>query len=186
MSLRLKLPLHGRSHKHNGSDPIGNFIEYDVVNVGDWLYIKTTGSGGPIGRSMAFQLGPDGGRDLEINATDGIVSADILFNPYQFDVTAQSINFSTGDGSFEVDPGRDAVFNMLATHTFSIASSTGSTFVVDNDHDITSSPAQDFVVQLLAGQTFTLLDSSSNPKIQWTEGTNDLHIPTGGTIVADL
>ena len=41
-------------------------------------------------------------------------------------------------------------------------------------------------VDLRAGLTFTLKDSSGNPKIRWTEGTLDLHIPAGGTVVADL
>ncbi len=44
----------------------------------------------------------------------------------------------------------------------------------------------DVDIQLQAGDTFVLRDHSNNPKIQWTEGTNDLHIPTGGVVVADL
>ncbi len=185
MRAKSEYPIrHADQHHPDGSDAL-KAIVYDYANVGDWLYIKTTGGGGPLGRAFGIQLGPDGFRDLEINATDGVVSADILFNPYQFDVTAQSINFSTGDGSFEVDPGRDAVFNMLATHTFSIASSTGSTFVVDNDHDITAAPSEDFVVQLLSGQKLVVLDSSVSPIFEVREDAS-IHIKTGQTIVADL
>ncbi len=68
---------------------------YGPLNVGDWLYIQTTGGGGPLGRAFTLQLGPDGYRDLEINATDGVIYADLLLNPYQFDLSAQTMNFST-------------------------------------------------------------------------------------------
>ena len=44
----------------------------------------------------------------------------------------------------------------------------------------------DLEIQIAPGTKFTLLDHSGNPKVQWTEGAADLHIPTGGTVVADL
>jgi len=37
-----------------------------------------------------------------------------------------------------------------------------------------------------SGATFTLLDSSANPMLQMTDGSPDLHIQTGGVVVADL
>ncbi len=51
---------------------------------------------------------------------------------------------------------------------------------------ISWSLAGDFDLTLAAGKTFTVRDHLNAVKIRWTEGTNDLHIPTGGTVVADL
>ncbi len=43
-----------------------------------------------------------------------------------------------------------------------------------------------FEVKLDAGQTLTIKDHLGNPKVQFTEGSPNLHIPTGGTVIADL
>ncbi len=39
---------------------------------------------------------------------------------------------------------------------------------------------------LTTGQTFTVKDNSGNPMLQMTEGSPDLHLPTGGNVVFDL
>ncbi len=44
----------------------------------------------------------------------------------------------------------------------------------------------DYQIWLPSGASFTLFDSSLNPMLQMTEGSPDLHIPTGGNVVADL
>ncbi len=41
-------------------------------------------------------------------------------------------------------------------------------------------------LRLDTGQTFTIVDASGNPKLQWTEGSPNLHIASGGTVIADL
>lgn len=41
-------------------------------------------------------------------------------------------------------------------------------------------------LNLEAGKAFTLFDSSDNPIMQMTEGSPDLHLPTGGNVVFDL
>lgn len=41
-------------------------------------------------------------------------------------------------------------------------------------------------IRLGAGQTLTVLDNSNNPLFRVADGSADLHIPTGGNVVADL
>lgn len=77
----------------------------------------------------------------------------------EFDVTAgTTMTFQTGSGGISITPAAE----------------------------LSMAPGGSVEVVLTAAQTFTLKDHLGNPKVQWTEGTTDLHIPTGGTIVADL
>lgn len=47
---------HGRRHGPGGSDPlVPGAIVYDFENVGDWLYVTTTGAGGPNGNGIEFE-----------------------------------------------------------------------------------------------------------------------------------
>ena len=41
-------------------------------------------------------------------------------------------------------------------------------------------------LQVGTGKVFEVRDHLGATKIRWTEGTNDLHIPTGGTVIANL
>ncbi len=173
MSLRLKLPLHGRSHRHAGSDPIGTFIEYDVLNVGDWLSVEVTGGGGVLGRGFSWYAGPDSYHDMEWKCFDGSLTGDMLLSPYNFDVQAQQMNFSTLDSDVGGGGG-----------SLALNAQTDLTMVALDDVTLTAGGQMD--LRIGAAQTYTIKDSTGSPKIQWTEGTNDLHIPTGGTIVADL
>ncbi len=189
--MRLKLPLHGRSHKATGADPIPGLITYDTLNVGDWLYIKTTGSGGPLGRGVTFEFAPGG---VEFHSTDGVVDFDLLMDSYDFTLAVQNITLSTIDpassstGIFEINLGRDLNINMPSTGVYALRVKDGlsEVFEINRVGDINVSPIADLVIALAAGQKFTVLDSTNAPKLQWTEGTADLHIPTGGTVVADL
>ncbi len=59
--MRLRLPLHGRSHLPQGSDPLdwSGFIRYVFNNIGKWLYVETTddvppGHDNVIGAGMLF------------------------------------------------------------------------------------------------------------------------------------
>ncbi len=160
MSLRLKLPLHGRSHLENGSDPIpgiGDFIRYDFENVGDWLYIKATGQGGPLNRNMGFEFtGLAGG--VEWHSTDGSVDFDLIFDNYSFNLQCQSIDLTT------VDP------NSSSTGPFTITLGRGMAI------NLPFGGSYDFVVN----------DGASPRLVISQDGTGDIHIPTGGNIIADL
>ncbi len=197
MSLRLKLPLHGRSHRHNGSDPIRTFIEYDVLNVGDWLYIKTTSDDTLTdGNGAKF----DFGHGLLVLANDPGLGNIEFDTQGQFKVECNDFSITGTDiGSLEIDfSGQDAGdFNFedyngaWKIRAFGLASSID----MDNSGDIILTPAGDLLVnpvsgdvniQIPAGKTVTIKSHTGFPQIQWTEGDADVHIPTGGTIIADL
>lgn len=68
--------------------------------------------------------------------------------------------------------------NMLATvGGFVIAELGGNTFQL--------TPAGFFYL-LAAGGVFKLFDSGGNPILQMTDGSPDLHLPTGGSVIFDL
>ncbi len=238
MSLRLKIPLHGRSHLQNGSDPIpglGAFIRYVFHNIGEWLSVETTGSdargvgtwpkaanfNGPgqdfldVGNGILLRSGDgsggftqrcewmiksgqiiyylDGGSDygylqggdllrysgggnIIFYTTDGGIAGAGDFNVY----TNGSSDNVAGDIFLDASGGDDA-------GTFEVDAGSGITLKTYNGTiDMQALGTSAVSIRIGNGATFTILDHNGNPKIRWTEGTNDLHIPTSGTIVADL
>lgn len=50
----------------------------------------------------------------------------------------------------------------------------------------TDDEAEGLSLQLGAGAIFTLLDSNGDPMLRMTDGSSDIHIPAGGSVIADL
>ncbi len=69
---------------------------------------------------------------------------------------------------------------LLSSNFFQIYDSTGGTVRLLVGEDGT------FVFGLGTGTTYTVVDSSNNPMLQMTEGSPDLHLPTGGNVIFDL
>ncbi len=178
-----------RQRKPTG--PASGFIRYDFLNVGDWLDIETTGADAD---GYGISLRPSGafhlvcGDEIRLEDAHGLTiqSNGILMN------TADGGGWIVGlgaDGNWsfstnQVSPTQGHVDWSVAGY---FDAHMGEYCSLDSDGDFTiSSDSGDVIIGCASGQTFEIRDSSGNPKIRWTEGTNDLHIPTGGTIVADL
>ncbi len=146
----MKLPLHGRSHRHNGSDPIGTFIKLKWPDTGAFIAQDNSSS-----NFISMTGGATG--DLQLISGSGGFNFQTIG---QAEIGAEHFDFNaSGTG-----------FNVIAAGAFTVRADDGG-------------------VQLTihkAGDTFTVKNHSGNAKIQWTEGDADLHIPSGGTIIADL
>ncbi len=168
---------HADQHAPDGSDPLTGFIRYDFENVGDWLYVETTDHGGP--------------NDYGINF---VASDPIVFTSASFiDWSSEGGTIDTGSGGFGINAGGVTV---TSNGPISLDSTTGDDISlitsgtgkvnIEPHGDCNIDPAGNCEVHLAPGKTFTVFDHLGNPKVRWTEATSDLHIPTGGTIVADL
>ncbi len=162
MRAKSEYPIrHGDQHLGDGSDPIpglGDFIRYHFANLGDYLHIRATG---PTPSANVIQIDSEG--DIGITAESSIVIDSTNGTGDNIALIGIGVNVDSINGESITLTGDGAGARVLIT---------------SNDDDV--------VIQVGAGSTFTVKDSSGNPKLRWTEGTNDLHIPTGGTIVSDL
>ncbi len=183
---------HADQHRPDGSDPL-NAIYYNVHNIGEWLSIETTGvdtdTGVAIELHASGQISIDSDTDsIYLNALDSggdlwaqvgqdihlIAGADFFINVDN----ALTVNADSGDLEFSTDGQIVAGGGLLLQ---------GSTFVDTGAGNTALRVAPSTVRVLLAtGATFEVQDHLGAAKIQWTEGTTVLHIPTGGTVVADL
>ncbi len=250
MRAKSEYPIrHADQHMPDGSDPMPKVpIYYDFLNVGDWLSVEVTDGGGLLSRAMGWYAGPTSYHDMEWKCFDGTLTGDMLLSPYNFDVQAQQMNFSTldsdvggGGGGIALQaqttitlvatqPGSGNIlfdtqgqfyatmndWNMIGTgsQVIDFSGQTGganqqdydgswtvradglaSTLDMDTSGDINITPANDFLanpvagdvnIQVPTGKTFTIKNHTGFPQIQWTEGDTDVHIPSGGNIVADL
>ncbi len=148
---------------------------YDGATAGGQIYLHSDFetylqlSPGPTGGGMIFEASNPG--------------ATMLFE------TDHSMFFQTFGATSYIQMSPNFDVNFLLGKNNAYISTGGS-----SPNDITMLPGTDgFLVhggphdfRLFGGETFTVYDGSGNPKIRWTEGTNDLHIPTGGVVVADL
>jgi hypothetical protein len=116
--------------------------------------------------SLHITVGPDGITDFKVHSTDGASGSLLLQQPSGIGLFGQSIIIGSTDpdtsatGDTVVNPGEDLVVNVPAGNKVK--------------------------VKLAAGAEFELLNSTNNPILQMTEGSSDLHIPTGGSVIADL
>ncbi len=154
---------------------------YGALNVGDYLNIEATeyvyllvdaGSTGPGGNYLelrtadtAFQIGPD--------IIDGFAKMFHL-TPTTHLCAAVADTQATNDSRLLLQG------DLVQTIRGASGNFTGGTQVVQWAGETK------VILQPGAGGVFEVWDHNGNPKIRWTEGTVDLHIPTGGTIVADL
>lgn len=60
-----------------GSSASGTGIRYDTLNTGDWLYVKTTGAGGPHGDGIEFDEAGGGSINVHTSGSTGDGSIDI-------------------------------------------------------------------------------------------------------------
>ncbi len=152
-------PLHAGQHAPDGSDPLTGFIRYDFENVGAYLHVTATGPS-PFGSVLSLYS-----------------QGDLSFG---------------SESSMVFDSTNGAGGNMaLVGNGVTITSQDGEAMVLTADGvgaSITIKSNDDGVQIHIGGvgSQFSVFDSSGNPKLQWTDGTTALHIPTGGTIVADL
>jgi len=89
-----------------------------------------------------------------------------------FGILGMVLGDRTGDGTFVFSQDGDAgdISSVLLTpDSITVAISGGVSLILDR-----------------AAGTFTFYDSGSQPMLQMTDGSPDLHIPTGGNVVADL
>ncbi len=195
---------HGDQHTTDGSDPIpglDGFIRYDYENVGSWLFIEVTTDGSDL-PSLPMP-GVTGKANWLIPHTTGGFGPEVVWSLGNFDTRN---SWGSGDGAFWVEGmielhayGSGGFRNWTIDDLGWLMSLTNGAYleatVDDNGHFEFNTSVGDMRWHLDStgldtsfgvGRTFTLKDHNGNPKIRWTEGTADLHIPTGGTIVADL
>ncbi len=155
--MRFKLPMHGRTHRPGGSDPITGFIAYLTHNIGSWLRIETTsfdpttGSGLRLETSNAFPIDveTDGGSvNVQTNGgalnlkTDGAVSG--------------AIDIEAGAGSVTIGGDQTTID---ATNNVRVRIDTAKSVIVQNN---------------------------SNVAIFRIDEDGSVHMKTGATITADL
>ncbi len=170
MSLRLKLPLHGRSHRHNGSDPIATFIEYDVENVGDWLYVETTDSGGPENYGVAFVDNIGQSAFFEIRSKGGGITIDGIGSDYpDFEAFLSNYQVTVHSGPASIN----------ADGNVSLVSDADGSFSADGSLTLTSNGVTDLNC---ATSPLTITVGS---KVFRFQGDGNLHIPTGASVIAD-
>ncbi len=166
-----------------GVDVTGTGLQYEVQpQPGGWFYGTTTNAvsspndygwdfednsnkGWRFGGTTAGQFLVAGGY-LTLQAFSNSISSNIFIQEnLTVDVEGTTgLTFKSG--------GSGAAYRFQDTG--------GNTYLyVTNDGSATE-------MQLAAGGTFTLRDHLGNPILQMTEGSPDLHIPAGGTVVADL
>lgn len=125
----------------------GDGIQFDVANEGDWLYVKTDGSGGPAAASItldAFEdLELDAGRDVNVNQYGGRD-----WNQY----SGNDINLTSG-GDYNLVSLND--INEFATRDLNLAGSNSASIVATTRHArLDFSSGGDNAIQFRTGDTF--------------------------------
>ncbi len=170
MSLRLKLPLHGRSHRHAGSDPIGTFIEYDVLNVGGWLNIEATNN---LGIKLKW---PDTGTFYTHDASQQNYVA-ITGG------TGGDLQLAAGTGGFNFQTTGQAA--MGASQWDFSSTSAGINFIAAQSFTARAQGTGTIDFRIASGQVCHIRDAAGNPIFEARDD-GTIHILTGATIVADL
>ncbi len=169
MSLRLKLPLHGRSHRHNGSDAIGTFIEYDVLNVGDWLNVE---AGPPAGGEPSTEF--TGSAQILLQSKGPSSYLPVVLRTSQDNGTHWT-EFSVGFGVTDLYASSFTVYDADETLLFSCSHNGSSTAATNVGLVGVVDGTGVFVIRDLTGVRFLEIRP---------DGT--VHIQTGQTIIADL
>ncbi len=137
-----------------------------------------------------------GGNGWRFNVLNGISTAKATERGYGYVQTTACVDLDTTPDplaqggtiglAFQDDSGCGALFGSTTFTTIktkggptSIIADGGPVTVFSNGDDVIVGP-------MSAGQNLTVLDHLSSPILQMTEGTTDLHIPTGGNVIADL
>jgi hypothetical protein len=146
-------------------------IFYDTLNVGGFLNVRTTNNLNPDGGGVTFEVEQS---EFAVYVTDAATGAFRVEAPFVIFNLNSAIYRVVGCTLMELNVDD---FSVIATNTVGLQTQ-HSSLNIDANEDVR--------IQVDAGQTFTVTDHLGNPKIQWTEGTTDLHIPAGGVVVADL
>lgn len=178
------------------------FIRYEFDNEDGWLHVGSTGFGGPENRGIA--LASD--TDIYLAVSDGFDTGSVLLNPNTLDVSlVGSVTLVTAGGDVTVDAGTggdvaistDGIGGMeLATENgnlqLRVIGSGNMSFDAGDDLNIDAvghvAVNSDDNISLslnTPGKTLTVFDSSANPIFRIDEN-GDVHIKSGGSILADL
>lgn len=143
--------------------PGGGFIRYVFTNVGEWLYVKTTGSGGPLSAGIAFVVSAvfrvNAVGDIHVTSSSGDVA-----------ITGRSIDISAQTSTLYLESQTDAVQINAA---------------LDINLNPTFGSGGDVRMTLVAGHKVVVLDALNNPIFEARED-GTVHIKTGTAIIADL
>ncbi len=191
-------------------------IQFDTLNVGDWLDVHATGANAGNGIKLNSDAGQikltvNGGNselDMQTSGQTDLFSSDLGVHT--------SGHFSAAIATFwNVVTHGHITFQALSDSQILLDASAGTTGSVDwngasttvnIDNDETHFVGGDFTIdaggivldgiiagqggavsfELPTGRTFELKDHNGATKWRWTEGTTVLHGPTGGSIVFDL
>ncbi len=202
---------HGDQHAPDGSDPIagiGGGLQYNVVdvygphNIGDWLNIETTGTDPDTSYGIVLSSTAGGSSGILIDTTNagddvtqGFLQQNSGFwgaNTYGGIEWVQSNDASGVDFLFS-GPLHQTMKNWLVESVDVMTLESGDNFTMSADGYMSLEAVEDVRITgtdvnitLAVGSVFTIKDHLGAAKIQWTEGTTAIHIPTSGTIVADL
>ncbi len=175
--MRLRLPLHGRSHRKNGSDPIPDAIFFNVDNQGGYLDITANDQDAD---GQGILLDDESGGTLKLFSLDEIQA-----------VATNNLLLQSGVGATlaVVKPLFIIASGGTTEATINVGVTPGNYFIIRN---VTGGVVEylrvgDFGtdVKLLSGGKFRVLNASFSPIFEVDED-GTVHIKTGGTIVADL
>lgn len=146
----------------------GGGIAFDTANSGDWLDITTTGFD-------ADNLG------IHLHDTDATTGLGILLESDAHGIEGKALSIYMHDtaGAGYFSEGYAEIFTATGEDLYLYGDNTSLTLSG-------SSASNSATFQMQAGGTFVLLDSSSNPMLQMTEGDPNLYIKTGGVLSATL
>ncbi len=149
---------------------------------------------------IAAATGIDGGNNVASNFADGVISDDLATVGQIGAAVAAAIRYAVANSGTYLDVTTTGVTGISFEDTnagsagISLRSTSAGIDIradaaqVDlGSGDVTiRATATGAEIYLGTGDSFTVFDSTANPILRMTEGSPDLHIPVGGTVVADL
>ncbi len=168
-----------------GDESTPGVCVWGITTSGNLVFVGAVSSGGPGSDTTAVHFEEDpatntgGYVSVLVTGTDPVTGGSVA---WQLPAAGE---FYILDSLGNIRLGVGELGDIVAV----IPSDGSQPFVVRTDDSVdrlTYQAGVGLTGRLGAGEVFELRDSSNNPKIRWTEGTNDLHIPTGGNVVADL
>lgn len=100
----------------------GTGIRYDVDNEGDWLYVGTSSSGGPVGQSIVFNENGFGDIILQAGTSGNPNTPSSVFELDQSGMTLQTFS-----------PANDAMALQFGPHGINWVGTSGSVWNIEND-----------------------------------------------------
>lgn len=131
---------------------------------------------------------PSGGGGIEFDTSNAGGYLELAVNSTDTNGYGMEVQ-DTGGGGFLYQFGTGASSYLFVANQTIVGLGSGGTFSVQSSGFLEIAAFDEigqFDFFLGSGATFTLYDSSSNPMFQMTEGSPNLHIKTGGTVIADL